>query len=301
MGVSFSFFSIIFYLSGGIVTAKLMKSIFISIILMISLSLRGQSLQFLWATPPVLKTPESVYYMHSIAKIFVSNVNGNPSAKDGNGFISELTDKGKIKKLKWATGLNAPKGMAVVGNYLYVTDIDELVRIDLRNPNNQKRYASPGAIFLNDAVADKDGNIYISDTELDALFYFNGNKIILWKKTPLFNSANGLAMENGVMLLGVKGYLLKIYPETKAIQKFIPHKGIIDGLIPLGKGKYLVSNWAGKIQILERGKPAILLSNTTNKHINAADMGYNKLSHTVFIPTFYNNRVVAKKLICTKY
>jgi len=64
--------------------------------------------------------------------IYVSNVNGAMDAKDNNGFISRLKSDGSIDELNFISGgtkefqLNAPKGMVVLGNYLYVCDIEKL-------------------------------------------------------------------------------------------------------------------------------------------------------------------------------
>lgn len=64
--------------------------------------------------------------------IYISNVNGDPSLRDDNGFISRLKSDGTVDQLKFIDGavkevtLNAPKGMEIVGKYLYVADIDKL-------------------------------------------------------------------------------------------------------------------------------------------------------------------------------
>ena len=62
--------------------------------------------------PPDLNKPESVVAMGDF--IYVSNVNGNPTEKDGNGYISKLYKSGKVCTNKFIEGLNAPKGMAAV-------------------------------------------------------------------------------------------------------------------------------------------------------------------------------------------
>jgi hypothetical protein len=78
----------------------------------------------------------------------VSNVNGDPAATDDNGFISKVSPKGEVLELKWIDGtsgkkaLNAPKGMALNGDRLYVADIDR-VRIFHR-----KTGAALGAIRI---------------------------------------------------------------------------------------------------------------------------------------------------------
>ena len=80
------------------------------------------------------KTPESILVDVKRDEYLVSNINGAPTDKDNNGFISRVAPDGKISELKWLEGgkngltLNAPKGMALVGNTLYVADLD-VVRV----------------------------------------------------------------------------------------------------------------------------------------------------------------------------
>jgi len=75
-------------------------------------------LEFLYSTTNSLKTPESVQYYPADNIFFVSNVNGNPSDIDSNGFISIINTDAKIINLKWVSGLNAPKGMGIFNDFL---------------------------------------------------------------------------------------------------------------------------------------------------------------------------------------
>ena len=60
-------------------------------------------------------TPESVFHDSAQDIYFVSNINGSPTAKDNNGFISRLRPDGAVENLKFIEGgkngvtLNAPK------------------------------------------------------------------------------------------------------------------------------------------------------------------------------------------------
>src|SRR3546814_10575543 len=65
--------------------------------------------------------------------------------------------------LEWATGLDAPKGLALANNRLYVSDIDQLVAIDTATGAVAQRWPATGAKFLNDVVADMDGRVFVSD------------------------------------------------------------------------------------------------------------------------------------------
>ena len=93
-----------------------------------------------WQTDQILQVPESVTYDTQRNVLYVSNINGKPLEKDGNGFISIVKPDGIIENLKWVTGLNAPKGSALDGKNLYVTDIDELVQIDIETGKILKKY-----------------------------------------------------------------------------------------------------------------------------------------------------------------
>ena len=100
----------------------------------------AQGLEKVWETTTELKTPESVLYDEERDIIYVSNINGSPAELDGNGFISILDSNGKIKNLKWVTGLNAPKGMAIYKTKLFVSDIKQLVEIDIKSGKILKKY-----------------------------------------------------------------------------------------------------------------------------------------------------------------
>jgi hypothetical protein len=103
-------------------------------------------------------TPESVKYDSAQDVYFVSNINGGPLAKDNNGFISRVRPDGAIENLKFIEGahngvtLNAPKGLALRGDTLWVADIDVVRAYDAKTgvPRDSVSLASLGAVFLND-------------------------------------------------------------------------------------------------------------------------------------------------------
>ncbi len=83
-----------------------------------------------WFTSGDLKVSESVMYYKANDVLYVANINGKPTEKNNMGFISKVSLDGKIDTLKWVSGMNAPKGMGINGNMLYVTDIDRIHAID---------------------------------------------------------------------------------------------------------------------------------------------------------------------------
>ena len=92
-----------------------------------------------WAQITVtnLETPYSFVSSSSGKEYFISSVNGDPEAADNNGFITKLDGSGKILNFKFVQGgvdnvvLNAPKGMALVDQTLYVADLDQLRAFDM--------------------------------------------------------------------------------------------------------------------------------------------------------------------------
>src|SRR4051812_7485856 len=73
------------------------------------------------ATIVGFQTPESVLWDSTLDVYFVSNINGNPGAKDGNGYISVVEPAGRIRDSIFIKGLNAPKGMTFVADTVWVT------------------------------------------------------------------------------------------------------------------------------------------------------------------------------------
>jgi len=77
-----------------------------------------------------LANPESVALSADGTFLYVSNVSGEGEAKDGNGFIARVSTDGRMLQHEFAVGLNGPKGVVLLGDALYVADIDRVVVID---------------------------------------------------------------------------------------------------------------------------------------------------------------------------
>lgn len=124
------------------------------------------SLEKVWETDTLLQTAESVIYDEANDVLYVSCIAGVPPlAQDEDGFIAKVSPKdGSILDLNWVTSIDAPKGMGIVAGTLYVTNIDELVAIDIASGEITNRYSVEKAEFLNDITVDSDGNVYFSDT-----------------------------------------------------------------------------------------------------------------------------------------
>ena len=119
-----------------------------------------------------LASAEAVSFDPTRNVYFVSNINGDPGIKDGNGFITRITADGVVDSLHFIQGgrngvtLNGPMGSRVQGDTLWVLDVDVLRGFDARTgaPFKAIDLAPQGAGFLNDLAIGPDGDFYITDT-----------------------------------------------------------------------------------------------------------------------------------------
>ena len=135
-----------------------------------------------------LKTPQSFVADPDGKGYFISNINGQATARDNNGFITKLDQEGKILDLQFIQGgqgdtvLHAPKGMAVVNKVLYVADLDTLRGFDrdtgrsivtVRLPHDSHASQDSG---LTDVASDGHGILYVSDTQTNTIYRIDINQ-----------------------------------------------------------------------------------------------------------------------------
>ena len=185
--------------------------------------------------------------------------------------------------------------MAVLNDSLFVTDIDRIHIISISQAKIIQTIEVEGASFLNDIVIMNNGVAYITDMNEEKILKLNNGKVEFWLADTMLVKPNGLAIYRDNIAVGVKNSVLRVDIESKNIKLLIDETGPVDGLIYLGKNKFVVSDWAGRI-LLVNPSEKIVLSNSTEKNIQAADLGYIPDSKIVLVPTFYDNRVVAAQL-----
>jgi len=274
---------------------KTLETIFLFILLLGVLSLQAQKLEKVWETTTELKTPESVLYDDERDVIYVANVNGNPAEKDGNGFISILDADGNITNLKWITNLNAPKGMAIYKNKLYVSDITQLVEIDIEKGEIIKKYDAVNSVFLNDVSADNSGMIFVSDTRTARIHVLKNGELKVWIEGKPLENPNGLMVENGMLFIGDNN-IYKVDINTLETELVIKDTGGVDGLEKNNNGDFVFSNWPGRIFINKNGKN-IKLYDTTEEKLNTADLDYDLKHDLILVPTFFDNRIIAFRIV----
>lgn len=255
-----------------------------------------------------LAAPESALPDAAAGVVYVSNINGQPLDKDGNGYISKVSLDGKMLAEKWVTGLNAPKGLVLSGGKLYVTDIDHLVEIDTASGKITGSFEAPGAKFLNDPAVDAAGNVYASDILTNVIWRLSGGKLEAWLTSEALLNPNGLFVDGDTLIVAAwgkmtdgfatktPGHLLAVSLKDKSVKDLGNGTpiGNLDGLEPLDAESFLVTDWmAGKLfKIARSGDATVLLTLSPG----SADLGYVPATKTVLIPLMKDNALVAFKL-----
>jgi hypothetical protein len=272
------------------------------------------------SAPQVIKidgfqTPESVLHDDQADVYLVSNINGAPFDKDDNGFISKVSPPpdaklaaepfidGKNEKVT----LNAPKGMAFLGDVLYVADIDTVRMFDRKTGEPKGEVKPKGAVFLNDVAAGKDA-VYVSDTALDkqfkpgpaqAIWQIKGGKATAIAKGADLGGPNGVLVQGDdvwVVTFG-SGELYKLGKGGKkeAVEK-LP-KGQLDGIVAGSDGTLFITSW--EASAVFHGKPGQWTMGPLDVK-SPADLAIDSKRNLLVIPLFQENRIEMHEAIAGK-
>jgi sugar lactone lactonase YvrE len=257
-------------------------------------------------------TPESVLYDAAGDRYLVSNINGSPNGVDNNGYISELSPDGTIKTPKLiAAGeknvkLDAPKGLAIVGKELWVTDISVVRKFDLKTLEPKGDIALPDATFANDIVVGPDGKVYVADSSVKpgpkGFDPNGGDQVLVIDKTgkaKVLAKSKDLGGPNG-LFWGPKGLLVNtllsnevfgIGPKGEKVDVVKLPNGGLDGLLVVGDSLF-ASSWGASA--IYRGK----LGGTSFEPIvqnvkGPADFGWDSKRSRILLPRFLDDVVEA--------
>ncbi len=260
-------------------------------------------LEKLWETEAEFQQPESVLY--GMGVLYVSNVAGEATGKDGVGYLSKVALDGTMVQKEWIKGLNAPKGMAYYENRLYVSDIDTLVEIDINTGKIVDRYPAAGAQFLNDVAVDGGGNVYVSDMMTDTIHRLSNGRFEVWLHNEALQSPNGLYAESDRLLVGTWGVRADGFKTTTSGHLEVinfgdsslkplgagDQVGNLDGVEGDGNGNYYVTDWmAGKLFFF---KPDGTVTPILQLEPGAADLGFIMDRGMMVIPLMNSGKLIA--------
>ena len=273
-------------------------------ILMMTAALAGLAPAALGGTPALdqvwraegLCNPEGVAEAPDGA-LFISNVCGEGDARDGDGFISRLSKSGEILDLRFITGLDAPKGMAVRDGYLYVADIDIVRIFDALTGEALDGAPIDGARFLNDAVVWQD-DVFVSDSGTSRIWRFTGTSIDLWREGEDLDGVNGLLGAGEKLLISTmtSGTLFEATLDGgwRALATGMENADGIGVVEKRAGGGFLVSSWPGKIHHVSRKGAVSTVLDTTASRIFQNDLTI--IGGLVIVPNWEPGTVTAWRI-----
>jgi hypothetical protein len=225
-------------------------------------------------------SPESV--VATGGDVFVSNLGLKlePTAKDGDGFISRLDRQGNVRTLRWADKLDGPKGLIVVDGVLYVADIDHVFGYRVRDGKQvfTLDLAATGTLFLNAFARLDNRHLLVSATDINKVFVIDLAKKSFSEMqfdTPP-KGPNGMKMAGSRLMLvewgtdsqpngNIKSYRINGLQAKLEKAYDLKPSGYFDGIVDLGANRWLISNWvkfepAGLLYLLDArtGKATII-------------------------------------------
>lgn len=245
-----------------------------------------------WETDSLLKVPESVLLDRTNKVLYVSNIDGqDPWKADGRGSIGKVALDGKIIEAEWVSGLESPKGLGMFNGKLYAADLTNLVIIDIATGKIEQKVPIAGAVGLNDIAVDGQGVLYISDSPGKRVFRFENGKSEVFLDN--LNGPNGLFI-NGTDIFVLDNQAMHKVNSDRTLTKITDGlDGNADGLENVIGNEYIISCWEGLIWYINSDGTKEMLLDTRTVQKNTADIGFDKESKTVYVPTFFKNTIVA--------
>lgn len=214
-----------------------------------------------------LMHPESVAHDAESGAFYAANIGNKlaPSAKDGDGFITRLSEDGTIETLRYLPAsddatLHAPKGTVVMDGRLYTADIDRVVGFDLEERTQivEVSLEEKGVSFLNDVAVLDSETLLVSGTNQGQIYRVDLKKESATALDVEVPGVNGLrySADEGVLhavTFGGEqgGQLWSISLDdgglvSNASSQTLVQNGRFDGVILTPDGHVLISDWGAE-------------------------------------------------------
>lgn len=256
-----------------------------------------------WSLDEGFDRPESALYDSQRDVIYVSNIVGGPAEQDGTGYISKVSPDGSMVEQEWVSGLDAPKGMALAGGTLYVSNLDELIAIDPETGEITNRFPAENATFLNDVAAGQGRTVYVTDSNTGLIYRLQGDSLSVWLDDPAIQAPNGIHMVDGTIVVaaadstaenpGDARYLRTISIDGSEIGALEPSDplGALDAVEPDGHGGFFISDWSGAT--VSHFMPGDTVTTLVEVSQGTADLEYVPESQRMYLPVMMADRLIA--------
>lgn len=238
---------------------------------------------------PGFSAPEGVAFDGET--LFISNVAGEANAKDGEGWVSRVSQTGELLEEKWISGLNAPKGMAVRDGKLFVSDFDAYHVIDIASGEVENTYTVEGAGFLNDITVWQ-GGVYLSDSGTARIFQIDVNGYKEWLADDRLGGVNGLTADGDRLLIATmsSGSLFETRG-ARDLTEIASGMENADGIAVLDDASYLVSSWPGQIWHVSRTGKTTEILNSQDAPVFQNDL--TRVGDLIIVPNWEPGTVTA--------
>ncbi|MFQ5900395.1 MAG: hypothetical protein ACE5IH_02435 [Thermodesulfobacteriota bacterium] len=274
-------------------------------------------------TPKIIdgfSSPESVIADPVGKRLFVSNVGEKlePSTKDKDGFISELSLDGAVLTEKYLPKdgvLHAPKGMAIIGHTLFVTDIDRVVGFDMvtREKTFEIDLSSEETLFLNDLTVFDDTTLFVSATDVGKIY-----KILLDFPARFALLAENISGVNGLYFDRTSNnlYVVSFGEETNfngelgvisfeddrpKYQKLTEQVGGLDGVAILPDSRVVFSDWVafdktGLMRTYDLNTKELSIIDLSEEVRGPADFFYDERNNNLWLPKMLEGKILIEKI-----
>lgn len=248
-----------------------------------------------WVAEGGFCEPETVLLLPDDT-LLVSNV--CDFRQQGNGFLSLLNAQGEALNWRALEGLDAPLGMSMPGDRLYLVDNNRLKifnwpEFDLLQTTDLE------TAVANDLAVSDEGVVYITDTARHQVMRLSpdGKQSVLTGQAQ-FKGANGIAIKGHYLYIGGER-LWRLDLRDNSVKTIGPEwLADIDG-IEFEPG--------GTLQITPVGGPLVRYHNDGDVEIiagpgiSSANHCFAARLHLALIPTGFDNTVIAIRVPISKY